>query len=621
MLGFSRVIPPYGLVAPFLRPDPFFEFVPFGEALNPGPFPTDSQQDRLVIGTANPTTLLGKEPDVCLWGRGIYGFSETAATAEAQSIITSRFRAEDFNVVWSPPVQPFPRSSAKMRGMAGGSAIVTTFPIRRALQPLPSDIANSHRYAEAFVALHQHHHIKIISIYGATLNRHSHFDGLAITNRLFDVAALRAINHNGPVAIIGDFNCDLHDIPTWNTLATLGWKDCAALSGQLHGHPLEPTCKDTTRYSYILANAALAPHLVECRTRPNFQFDAHPLLSAIFRVRNILSTVPVWTLPPSFGRYLIDQQLADKCADAKWSCFADQFENALACADIQKAAKIWTRVAEQTLSDSVVDAEGHRIFVKPHHLGRADKFPVKPKPPTTPLARLAGDGDFEPLLDQPDVESRRHTRQLRRLQSCVRQIEAWEKRPSESASHAIADLWAAITSATGFHKGFPFWVATHLGLPYPQLPPDSGAVKNICNGFYEAHTRAEKVKFIQRASTKRMEIAADVTKGAKGAFREVRDAPAAPLSEVHYTQTSNVKIVAWPKRGRCIIPLPAGHDFTQNLLVSFQGQDATVLQSHASYVVLDKRLRLRNRVRTITQHCVTIDTSAMHAKTRDAWAP
>ena len=114
-----------------------------------------------------------------------------------------------------------------------------------------------------------------------------------------------------------------------------------------------------------------------------------------------------------------------------------------------------------------------------------------------------------------------------------------------------------------------------------------------------------------------MEIAADVAKGAKRAFREVRDAPAAPLSEVHYTKTSNVKNVAWPKRGRCIIPLPAGHDFTENLPVSFQGQDATVLQSHASYVVLDKR----NRVRTITQHCVTVDTSAMRAKTRDAWAP
>ena len=71
--GFPEFFPltdfsPWCGVAPFLRPDPFFEFVPFGEALNPGPFPTDSQQDRLVIGTANPTTLLGKEPDVCLWG-------------------------------------------------------------------------------------------------------------------------------------------------------------------------------------------------------------------------------------------------------------------------------------------------------------------------------------------------------------------------------------------------------------------------------------------------------------------------------------------------------------------------------------------------------------------------
>ena len=103
--GFPGLFPltdfsPWCGVAPFLRPDPFFEFVPFGEAINPGPFPTDSQQDRLVIGTANPTTLLGREPDVCFWGRGIYGFSETAATAEAQSIIASRFRAKDFNVVW-----------------------------------------------------------------------------------------------------------------------------------------------------------------------------------------------------------------------------------------------------------------------------------------------------------------------------------------------------------------------------------------------------------------------------------------------------------------------------------------------------------------------------------------
>ena len=113
-----------------------------GEAQNPGPC---EPKDILNIYHCNPTALIGKEHEIISWGDGITLVSETSATARAQNITQAIFRKHNLKTIWSKPVPPYRQSSGEMRGIAGGTAIISKFPARRTLEPLPEDIQESDR--------------------------------------------------------------------------------------------------------------------------------------------------------------------------------------------------------------------------------------------------------------------------------------------------------------------------------------------------------------------------------------------------------------------------------------------------------------------------------------------
>jgi len=178
-----------------------------GEDTNPGPVSDSTHpKEEFNIFHCNPTALIGKEHEIASWGQGVTLVSETSATARAQKIIQANLRKQSFKTFWSKPVTPYQQSKGEMRGLAGGTAIISSFPARCTLEPLPDDINESDRYTEAIIQFAPGQYMFCVALYGPVLGQRYH-DSLGITNRLFSIAAQRATRFQGPSVIVGDLNC------------------------------------------------------------------------------------------------------------------------------------------------------------------------------------------------------------------------------------------------------------------------------------------------------------------------------------------------------------------------------------------------------------------------------
>ena len=120
-----------------------------GEALHPGPILKHSD-DHIIVGTINPTQILNKE-DVftSTLGPGIWGHCETAHTSVACDISTYRLRKQGWKSVWSKPTDPRRAGKSQLRGKAGGTCIISHFPLWQGGQQWPQEIIDSTRLVEA----------------------------------------------------------------------------------------------------------------------------------------------------------------------------------------------------------------------------------------------------------------------------------------------------------------------------------------------------------------------------------------------------------------------------------------------------------------------------------------
>lgn len=175
----------------------------FGEALNPGP------DGCLDVMTVNPATVLDREDSIAKLGQAIIGLSETAATSVVQSISSARWRTHNCQVEWSAPVRPYATSKAELRGLAGGAAIVSPYPLRKVVEAHPRDIVESSRYCEVHVQFAPHRFLQCISMYGPTA-AFKYADHNALRNRLFTYAVQRVLRFKGPATIMGDMNASLN---------------------------------------------------------------------------------------------------------------------------------------------------------------------------------------------------------------------------------------------------------------------------------------------------------------------------------------------------------------------------------------------------------------------------
>ena len=586
-----------------------------GEATNPGP---DNRSTELNIYHCNPTALIGKEHEVTSWGQGITLISETSATARAQKIIQANLRKHDLKTIWSKPVLPYRQSSGEVRGIAGGTAIISSYPIRKTLEPLPEDIVNSDRYTEAIVQISPGHFIFCVALYGAVIGQRYH-DSFGITNRLFSIAAQRAVKFQGPAIIVGDLNCSLSQLSLWPSLIKHGWNDTALKSAELNHHSIEMTYNNITRHSFILTSGELKNALIDCRTIKHHVFSQHPVMRLRLNLDTIVEAKFVWQLPKSFDQFRHDSDKAQQVAEQEIELRHDKLEKCFTNNDMEGVARQWTIISEQTLKQSAVGKTGSQSKPKLGHLGRAKKEPIALKSPAIPTLKTPRNDHYIPSIDQGSVELRRHVKQLHRLQSLHSQIRALNQNPSSSTEEQAVQLWKKICDAKGFHVSFVHWMYSQGFLIIPTGLPDLEFLGYLKEAFHK-NLRALECDFrLYKSKIKQLNIIEDLKYGAALAFREVKNNALPPLDEIQFEVQGVVKKVKWPKEGLTKLRLEGRNEFLVGQTFNFQNQEAMIVECQPERIVIDKPFRLRNNDYRITHKSSTADQGIMQSLVKEAW--
>lgn len=595
-----------------------------GEAKNPGPKlveqdnPQIDVNNLLDIGCFNPTQLYGKEESIIQWGRGIYCASETSATLVAQRLTRNTFRKSGFNIVFSEPVLAQRPSISQIRGRASGTAIISNYPMRPFWEPMTQPIADTHRAVDTVVQIHPNVVLYVACIYGIS-HMNPHVDPINATNSIFNELAERALSFQGPAVITGDFNCNMTDIHVWENMMRRGWQDAACIDSILYGREMQPTCKELTRKSFVLINPKMVDALIQCRTCEDYLFSAHPLLIGQFRLPTLTEPTLQWVLPPTTDDYMFDDAVAEVQAQLNYTKHEKVFHQALEHKESNKVADCFATMVQDTWKASCVNCDGELSNIKHGCLKRCDIKLLRPQYCSIPVTKKSRQGDFEPGVGQMNIEQRRHTRQLRRIESLYAQVKACSHDPKPHKITKCQELWESVRTATGFHRGFPTWVGQHLQWFVPCVCPPCEYLEGLKDAFRQWHSKNLQNYFLERKRARRLSIALDIAKGGSRVYREIREESALPLSYVVQNLESQVCPMRWSKAGINKLKLTDPVKFDSQQPVFFQGQKAFVVSQYGAWITLDRRWKLKNQNFKIQQKYTTARNSEMHQITSEAW--
>ena len=321
------------------------------------------------------------------------------------------------------------------------------------------------------------------------------------------------------------------------------------------------------------------------------------MLLARLAMQNVVADRRIWSLPSSFDALIVDNGLAVENARQAMATGEQNFREALLHSDLETASRLWTQAAEYCLANAVVDEEGTKQLVRNGQLGRASKPVFVTSPSAMPPTPKARDGDFEPLHTQTDVEGRRRTRQLRRLQSYLDLLKCNKPDPHGARAQKAEQLWQTILGATGFHRGFPAWIASTLSCYVPLTAPHQAFATAILSAFHKEHKQRESMKFLGKMQRKKIRIMCDIPNSGSEAYRLIKENPFPPLQMIHFDRVAAIKRTIWPKEGRdkLILENADAATFDTNKQIVFQGQTARIAHADGRTLTLDRPVRLKNQ--------------------------
>ena len=218
-------------------------------------------------------------------------------------ISTYRLRKQGWKSVWSKPTDPHRAGKSQLRGKAGGTYIISHFPLRQGGQQWPSRDHWLYPVGRSIIQLGPNCVLCVLTVYGPPRNQ-TYSDTQALLSYVTLFAAERAMAFQGPTLLMGDLNCDLEELAMWQSLQSRGWSDLHALSAEINNHELEATCQGA-RHSYILANAIATGMLKTCRIEETFDFASHPTLYAQLCVQSVIRSELTWCLPSTTDDYIV----------------------------------------------------------------------------------------------------------------------------------------------------------------------------------------------------------------------------------------------------------------------------------------------------------------------------
>ena len=362
--------------------------------------------------------------------------------------------------------------------------------------------------------------------------------------------------------------------------------------------------------------------LKTCRIEETFDFASHPTLYAHLCVQSVIRSGLTWCLPSATDDYIVDEQTLEEHANACSERCHSKVITLLGQRDPDRAMQVFVHTYEECIRNSIVDCEGNPIPLPPKCIGRA-KYPLSRKPVSVPIVKVGRPGDEQCAVPQPDISLRRHTKQLRRLQSLVFQMKACEQSPSERKVDQCSELWKAILDATGFRKGFALWIVSTLGIFIPLSLPPLATVSEVYEAFKKYHKNEESELILLRIHRRRVSVALDASQSGAQAFREIRERPKPPMTHVTFQLTATVKPQRWKKQGISIVlhdPLQNGENFRIGHPLKFQGQLTEVTDVQPGYIKVHPGLRLRNtHDMNLSQTIKSCDAIDMQTKTAEAW--
>ena len=303
---------------------------------------------------------------------GIWGASETSATAEALNSIRADCRKAGLYVSSSRPV-PHLGSCGGLRGRAGGTAIISSWPIQPYPAPLPEEVDRSSRLCDGICKLGFGQSIYVAVLYGPTTHK-SHENPVALLHVVMQTAVRRAIAFKGPALIMGDMNVDLAELPHWDVLQVNGWHDLAQRHCDLFGGMPDMTSWNSNgvaRQTLLLANTSLTTSMTECRTTKLHTFNAHPVLEASFDLDTLSRHKIIWSLPRDSRELLVDPDRFRVCSDDVCAQQGRRFTKARDRRDPEEMLLAFCSAFEKGLRASTVSTDGEPAHLPGPSLGGA----------------------------------------------------------------------------------------------------------------------------------------------------------------------------------------------------------------------------------------------------------
>ena len=381
--------------------------------------------------------------------------SETSHTRRALHALFPEFRKVGFHLSLSDPVPDkfqVQNTQGSFRGLSRGVALASRFPL---FSPRPSFVPDviwaSQRLLYSVVQVGQ------VPIHFLTLylypNAPISGDRYVLNCKLIHWAVRIADSINGLVCLGGDFNTKWQRFEELQDLSHKGWQDTHAAAAANFGTPLENTCKQATRHTFLLCNPGLYPFLRHADVAFHHDLDSHAVLRVGFDLPTYNPKVYKWLLPRTLDHCVFDHEaLASYTVpESQKHSFLDGLQGNNPAA----AFESWSHLAEEALLQHASLPEGPPPCAK--FKGRGSLTAPVPRNLTAPRFRFGRPTDFKVPLPSTKVQVRQVQKQARRLQSLVRLL----KKTAGFIVSEVRQLWSAILSSTGFGRSFAHWVSVY----------------------------------------------------------------------------------------------------------------------------------------------------------------
>eukprot|EP00438_Fugacium_kawagutii_P034754 Skav221193 [mRNA] locus=scaffold3557:101113:110462:+ [translate_table: standard] len=402
-----------------------------GEAKTPGPKkPVDWS-----IAVCNPSGVLGKTASLASLEVELLAISETHLTSTSKKMFQSSLQANSNHrfVATGHPMQA--RYVDQVAGQWSGVATTASVPCRPLCANWPPDLYETGRVllTGAFVG-----DVWITGglVYGYPQSK-CHKNPLQRTSAMLSFLAEHLLTvATGPRYFCGDWNHDIDAFEVTELHTRCGWKEVQVLQHQLHGTPIQHTCKGKTRKDFLWLSQELQACFVSCEVLHEV-FSDHSVLKTSFRMDTSHIRRFVWPTPQQVPWNLVSKQ-------------PETTEFPPGTDPTVQYQLLWER--QETCAAAELGVQW-----KSSMAGRGHQSKPRMVQGWVPPPRKGRSGDPQPDFFGYHIQHSRWIKQLRRLDNYVRWAEHhWSLEPSSQHDHGHR-LWTSILTATGFSPSFADW--------------------------------------------------------------------------------------------------------------------------------------------------------------------